>query len=115
MAGDLAQQKCVACEGSETPFTTSKALQWLSDVDEGWELTQDATKITRECGFTDFSASMAFVNRVAAIAEEEGHHPDIHIHYNRVRLELWTHAIGGLFDNDFILAAKIDEVVTVKH
>lgn len=72
----------------------------------GWSL--DGKRITKEFSFKNFVQAMKFVNNVAALAEDEGHHPDIHIHYNRVRLDIWTHAIGGLSENDFILAAKID-------
>lgn len=72
----------------------------------GWSLS--GKWITKEFHFRNFIEAMKFVNRVAAVAEEEGHHPDIHIHYNRVRFEIWTHAINGLSENDFILAAKID-------
>ena len=80
---------------------------------EGWELLREAThKIRKAFRFKDFKEAMEFVNKVAAIAEEEGHHPDIYIYYNKVVLELYTHAVNGLFQNDFILAAKIDAVET---
>ena len=64
----------------------------------------------REFEFADFKEALAFVNAVGEIAEDEGHHPDIHVHWNKVTLVLWTHAIGGLSDNDFIVAAKVDRV-----
>ncbi|MEX2719029.1 MAG: 4a-hydroxytetrahydrobiopterin dehydratase [Candidatus Sigynarchaeota archaeon] len=95
----------------------------MSDADEakyiaqvkGWQLVREGThKIRKEFKFKDFKGSMDFVNRVAAVAESEGHHPDIYIYYNRVVLELYTHAVKGLFDNDFILAAKIDNVLAKK-
>ena len=70
----------------------------------------DNKKLEREFKFKDFKGAMAFVNRVADIADSEGHHPDIYVFYNLVRFELSTHAIGGLSENDFILAAKIDVV-----
>lgn len=74
-----------------------------------WELRRDGVhRITRGFKFRDFKESMGFVNRVAELAESEGHHPDIHISWNRVRLELTTHAVKGLSDNDFIIAARID-------
>lgn len=72
----------------------------------GWSL--NGKWITKEFKFKNFVEAMKFVGRVADIAEQEGHHPDIHIHYNKVRFDIWTHAIGGLSENDFILAAKID-------
>lgn len=78
-----------------------------------WVLDRDAKKISREFNFKDFKEAMHFVSHdVTDIAEEEGHHPDIYIFYNRVSLELYTHAIGGLSENDFILAAKIDDAFT---
>ena len=67
-----------------------------------------AKKIKKKLKLKDFKEAMAFVNKVAEIAESEGHHPDIHIFYNQVRIELWTHAVGGLSENDFIMAAKLD-------
>jgi 4a-hydroxytetrahydrobiopterin dehydratase len=73
----------------------------------GWELKPEEQKLVRRFKFKDFKAAMSFVNQVAALAEAEGHHPDIYISWNRVRLELTTHAIKGLSENDFILAAKI--------
>ena len=70
----------------------------------------DGKKIQREFTFKNFKEAMRFVNNIADIAQREDHHPDIHIFYNRVRLALWTHAIGGLSENDFILAAKINTI-----
>jgi 4a-hydroxytetrahydrobiopterin dehydratase len=80
----------------------------LMDQVPGWELEEN--KLARRFRFKDFAASMAFVNRVAELAEAEGHHPDIYISWNRVRLDLTTHAIKGLSQNDFIMAAKINEL-----
>ena len=75
----------------------------------GWELIRTEPKqIRKKFSFKNFKEAMQFINKVAELAESEGHHPDIHIFYNRVVLELWTHAVGGLSENDFIMAAKID-------
>ena len=77
----------------------------------GWEKSEEEVdKIEKLFKFRNFSESIEFVNKVAEIAEEQDHHPDIFIHWNEVTITLWTHAIKGLFDNDFILAAKIDEI-----
>ena len=103
----LLSKKCVPCEGGVPPLTEEEVRKLLLQV-EGWKADAECTKIFREFKFKDFKQAMGFVDKVAGLAEEEGHHPDIHIHYNRVRLELWTHAIGGLSENDFILAAKIN-------
>jgi 4a-hydroxytetrahydrobiopterin dehydratase len=82
----------------------------LSNV-EGWEFSHDGQRIRRRWTAKNFMAAIDFFNRLAALAEEEGHHPDLHLEgYRQVTVELWTHAIGGLAENDFILAAKINQV-----
>ena len=77
----------------------------------GWRLEEKATRLARRFEFRDFVEAMKFVNRVADVAESQAHHPDIAIHWNRVDLLLWTHKIGGLHENDFILAAKVDRLL----
>ena len=89
------------------PFDRAELEAYLAQT-SGWVLDTDAKQISKEYKFQDFIGAINFVNKVADIAEMEGHHPDIQIHYNKVVLELWTHAIGGLSENDFILAAKVD-------
>lgn len=89
------------------PLTEDKIKKILPEI-SGWEVVQNKS-IARDFAFKNFKEAMEFVNRVAELAEAEGHHPDIFLHgWNKVRLELSTHAIGGLSENDFILAAKID-------
>jgi 4a-hydroxytetrahydrobiopterin dehydratase len=108
MLNDLLKKKCKPCEDkSIKPFSREEAQDYV-DENPDWILDKDAKKISKEFKFVDFIGAINFVNLVADIAEEEGHHPDIHIDYNKVTLELSTHAIGGLSENDFILAAKID-------
>ncbi len=105
---DLTHKKCIPCEDKTMkPLTHGEAAAYLPEV-PGWALAGDGLKITRTWMFADFVEAMAFVNRVADIAESEGHHPDISISYNKLILDLWTHAIGGLSENDFIVAAKIN-------
>jgi len=105
---DLLKKKCIPCEGlGMKPFLPEEAEKYLPDV-PGWALSEDGRKISKEFKFKDFIGAVNFVNQVAEIAEGEGHHPDIEIHYNKVKLTNWTHAILGLSENDFILAAKID-------
>ena len=104
---ELLKKKCIPCEAGAEPFNEKQAKEYLGQVAD-WMLDENYKKISKEYKFKDFIGAMNFVQKVADLAEEEGHHPDIHIHYNRVLLELWTHAIGGLSENDFILAAKID-------
>ncbi len=105
---DLAKKHCVPCEGGTLPIAKEYVPGYLAKI-SGWS-SPDNLKILKEFSFKDFKEAMAFVNKVAAIAEAEGHHPDMYIFYGKVRLELSTHAIGGLSENDFILAAKIDGV-----
>jgi len=104
--GDLAQRKCVPCEGGAEPLKKEAAAELLKMV-EGWELS-DTSGIGKKFKFKNFKEALDFVNSVARLAEEQGHHPDFHIYYNRVELFLTTHAIGGLSENDFIMAARID-------
>ncbi len=106
---DLAQKKCVACEGGAKPMTHMEASAMLMHV-SGWSLTPDEKKISKEFKFKDFIEAMGFANKITPIAESEGHHPDLFVGWGRVGVELSTHAIGGLSENDFILAAKIDEI-----
>ncbi|OGI85840.1 pterin-4-alpha-carbinolamine dehydratase [Candidatus Nomurabacteria bacterium RIFCSPLOWO2_01_FULL_41_12] len=103
----LLKKKCVPCEGGAEPLTKGEAIDYMAEV-PGWSLSEDIKKISKEYKFKDFIGAINFVERVADVAEMEDHHPDIHIHYNKVLLELWTHAIGGLSENDFIVAAKVD-------
>ena len=104
---NLLFKKCKPCEGGTKPMTPEDAENYRNETPE-WELQKNATKISRDFRFKNFVDAMRFVNNVARIAEDEGHHPDLHISYNRVMIELWTHAINGLSENDFIVAAKID-------
>ncbi|RJQ29695.1 4a-hydroxytetrahydrobiopterin dehydratase [Candidatus Parcubacteria bacterium] len=103
---DLTKKRCVPCEGGALPLSAGQIAIYSSKT-PGWEVIEDK-KLKREAKFKSFAEAMKFVNEVARLAETEGHHPDIHVFYNLVRLELTTHAIGGLSENDFILAAKIN-------
>lgn len=114
---DLTKKKCVSCEAGTPPLTNGKEDKLIKEV-PGWELLRDpsagsgqAHKIRRQFRFKDFKEAMNFVNKVAEIAEGEGHHPNITIIYNKVTITLFTHAIGGLSENDFILASKINLLV----
>ena len=107
---DLAARRCAPCRGGTLPLTEAEAQRLLGAVPL-WSLQEGAKRLARPFEFKDFVQAMEFVNRVAEIAETEGHHPDIAIHWNRVDLVLWTHSIGGLHENDFIVAAKIDRLL----
>lgn len=106
---DLTKQKCVPCEGGVEPMSTAEIKTYLTYLTSDWEVEEDK-KIEKEFVFKDFKEAMVFVNKVAEVAENEGHHPDIEISYNKVEIELWTHAIKGLSTNDFIVARKIEEI-----
>ena len=106
----LVAKKCQPCEGGVEPYTPQQSEEQLTRL-TGWRLTHDGKRIRKDWVVKNFVSGMNFFNRVADIAEEDGHHPDLHLEgYRNVWIELWTHAIGGLSENDFILAAKIDQV-----
>ena len=106
---DLMQRKCSPCEGGTPPLTHKQIQEYIKQVSSDWQVVDDKM-IQRIFKFKNFKSAMAFVNRIANLAEAEGHHPDIQIHYNKVVIEFWTHAIEGLSENDFIVAAKIEEL-----
>ena len=106
----LAAKSCVPCRGGVAPLTAEAARE-LNAGAPSWRLEQNATRLERRFEFRNFVEAMKFVNRVADLAEQQGHHPDFAIHWNKVDLTLWTHKIGGLHENDFILAAKIDRLL----
>jgi 4a-hydroxytetrahydrobiopterin dehydratase len=106
----LASKSCVPCRGGVDPLSAQEARRLL-EATPGWQVREDGKRLERSFEFRDFVEAMRFVNRVADLAEQEGHHPDIAIHWNKVELVLWTHKIGGLHENDFILAAKIDRLL----
>ena len=109
-ASELRAKRCVPCEGGVPPVPRDEAEKLLADL-PGWQLTSDGQRIRREWVVKNFLAAIDFFNRVAELAEDEAHHPDLHlVGYRNVAIELWTHAIGGLSENDFICAAKIDKL-----
>ena len=100
--------RCVPCEGGVPPLGADDVRRYLTEVPD-WTL--DGDRIRRRWRLRDFRKALAWVNRVGMLAEEEGHHPDLHlVGYRNVKIEITTHAIGGLSENDFILAAKINQV-----
>jgi 4a-hydroxytetrahydrobiopterin dehydratase len=108
--GTLTDKHCAACEGG-TPVLEARQVHKLLVEVPDWKLLPSGKRIRREWVVKDFVAGLEFFRRVGELAESEGHHPDLHLSdYRRVAIELWTHAAGGLTENDFILAAKIDQV-----
>jgi 4a-hydroxytetrahydrobiopterin dehydratase len=107
---DLLAKKCLPCEGGVAACTLNGARQQLAMLN-GWELAHEGKRIRKQWRAKNFMAAMDFFNAVAELAEAEGHHPDLHLEsYRQVTVEIWTHAIGGLSENDFILAAKINAI-----
>jgi 4a-hydroxytetrahydrobiopterin dehydratase len=103
-ASELRAKRCVPCEGGVPKVDAAQVAALLAEL-PGWEVRDD--RLQRRFTFRDFVTAMRFVNRMAEVAEAEGHHPDFTVHYRQVDVAVWTHAIGGLSENDFILAAKI--------
>lgn len=106
---DLTKKKCIPCEGGIPALDKNETDGYLKHIQAEW-IVSPANRLTREFSFNGFRHVMDFVNRVADLAEEEGHHPVMHVFYSKVIIELWTHAIGGLSENDFILASKIEKL-----
>ena len=110
MADDLTKVHCIPCEGGVPRMKPEEIVEYQKQIQPEWKVV-DNIKLKREFHFKDFKESMEFVNKVADIANAEEHHPDIYIFYSVVKIELWTHAISGLFKNDFIMAAKIEKLI----
>ena len=109
---DLSKKKCVACDGNVPPFDTNEIHKYLKKVD-GWDVKSDDDNsfyLIKEFKFNNFEKSQNFVIRVGKLAEEENHHPDISFGWGYCKIKIFTHAIKGLAESDFILAAKIDKI-----
>lgn len=108
MTEQLADKHCVPCRGGVPPLR-GKEIDDLHRITPVWNVI-DQHHITRELKFPDFASALAFVNRIGALAEEQGHHPDILLAWGKVGITLWTHKVDGLTESDFIMAAKIDKL-----
>jgi 4a-hydroxytetrahydrobiopterin dehydratase len=106
---DLADKTCVPCHGGVPPVKGAELDALLRQI-SGWSVVKEH-HLTKAYKFPDFRQALAFVNRVGEIAEQQGHHPDIFLAWGKVEITLWTHAIDGLADSDFIMAAKIDRAL----
>ncbi len=107
-SAELANKTCVPCRGGVPPLKGAELAALAKQVD-GWQVI-DEHHIVKRYTFPDFITALHFVDRVGALAEEQGHHPDILLAWGRVEITLWTHAVSGLTESDFILAAKIDRL-----
>ena len=105
---ELAEKTCVPCRGGVPPLTADQIAPLQTQVKD-WEVVKNH-HLEREFSFPDFKSALGFVDKVGAIAEEQGHHPDIYLAWGKARVMIWTHKIDGLTESDFILAAKIDRV-----
>tara|TARA_B100001029_G_scaffold164070_1_gene154648 strand:+ start:297 stop:740 length:444 start_codon:yes stop_codon:yes gene_type:complete len=113
LMNNLADKKCIPCEGGIPNFNITEIHKYLKMVD-GWKVETDVNKIyflVKEFNFTNFVESQKFVNKVGEIAEKEGHHPDIWFGWGYAKIKIFTHAIKGLHESDFILAAKVDKII----
>jgi 4a-hydroxytetrahydrobiopterin dehydratase len=107
----LSEKNCVPCEGGISPLTKEESDRYLKKLAPEWSLTDDAKEIRKDFKFKGFQSTMGFVNAVAWIANKEGHHPDLEVGFNHCLIRYSTHAIGGLSENDFICAAKVDKLL----
>lgn len=105
----LSKKKCQACLGEESPMEGEKLTLITNELGGNWQVVNEH-HLEKEFKFENYKEALYFTNQVGALAEEEGHHPDIHLSWGRVRIVLWTHKINGLSESDFILASKIDEL-----
>lgn len=106
---NLSKKKCIPCQGGVPPLKSDKLMELHRQLGGHWKVI-DEHHLEKEYLFKNFREALAFTNKVGAIAEEEGHHPDILLSYGKVKILLWTHKIDGLTESDFILAAKCDEI-----
>lgn len=103
----LADNKCIPCRGGVPPVPADRAQALLKELGRGWSLNQSG-HLERLYTFKDFVQALAYVNKVGAVAEAEGHHPDLYLAWGKCKIEIWTHKINGLTESDFYLAAKAD-------
>ena len=106
---DLAKKKCIPCKGGVPPLEGAELTGLLEKLGGGWRVV-DEHHLEKEYRFKDFRTALAFTNRVGDLAEAQGHHPDIHLSWGKVKLVIWTHKIDGLTESDFVFAAKADVV-----
>jgi 4a-hydroxytetrahydrobiopterin dehydratase len=111
-SASLAKEECIPCRGGVPPLRGTELESVARELGSSWRVI-DEHHLEKEFRFPDFEQALSFTNAIGAIAEREGHHPDIHLAWGKVRIEIWTHKINGLTRSDFILAAKIDQILPV--
>ncbi|MFQ5703103.1 MAG: 4a-hydroxytetrahydrobiopterin dehydratase [Gemmatimonadales bacterium] len=110
MTSDLANKQCVPCRGGVPPLAPPRLAELANELGGTWNVVDDH-HLENEYQFKDFATALEFTNRVGALAEDQGHHPDIYLAWGKVGIKIWTHKINGLTESDFVLAAKIDTVL----
>jgi 4a-hydroxytetrahydrobiopterin dehydratase len=106
----LQEKRCVPCEGGTPPLDLAAAQALREQLDPRWKISDDARRLTAEFGFRNYFRTLAFINAAAYVAIQEDHHPDITFGYNTCTISWWTHSVNGLSENDFICAAKVDQL-----
>jgi len=106
---NLAEKKCIPCRGGTPPLDGPQLCDFIEQVENQWKII-DECRLEKEFKFKNFREALEFTNMVGELAEEQGHHPDIHLSWGKVKLVLWTHKIKGLTESDFIFAAKVDTI-----
>lgn len=106
---ELLNKKCKPCEGGIPPLNEDEIKFFKKQIDSNWQIIQNKL-LRKEFAFVNFKHTINSVNKIAELAESEGHHPVMHVYFGKIIVELWTHAIDGLSENDFIMAAKLDEL-----
>lgn len=109
MSTRLASKECVPCKGGVPPLEGEELRELERELGEGWEVV-DGHRLAKTFDFPDFVTALDFVNRIGELAEDQGHHPDLHLTWGEVGVEIWTHKIDGLTESDFVFAAKVEEL-----
>jgi 4a-hydroxytetrahydrobiopterin dehydratase len=108
----IQEKHCVPCEGAMPPLTSTAAQEFLQQLAQGWQISGDNKELSHDFKFKNYYHTMAFVNAIAFMAHYENHHPDLEVGYNHCLVRFTTHAIGGLSENDFICASKVDAILS---
>jgi 4a-hydroxytetrahydrobiopterin dehydratase len=107
----LADKECVPCHGGVPPLGEAEVTRLLGELQPGWEAIEGGRRLWREWRFPDFKSALSQANRIGELADAQDHHPDLHIAWGRLVVEIWTHTIGGLSEADFVFAAKVDRLL----
>lgn len=112
---ELTEKHCVPCEGGAEPLKEDQVASLMAQIDAGWQALAEPSRIEKTFEFSGYARTIAFANAVAWLATAEGHHPELIVNYGSCKVSWWTHAVGGLSDNDFICAAKVDQLAAMSR